>query len=534
MLEKIPFGKIILRYIKSSHKNDPGRTLFELALFLFALYYFLSSKKKENKSDYIKFTKKEIDELCAEWTPEPLVQEMGILEKWQNKSTPIIHGANGAHVSLKTGEKNVANLATLDFLNLNESQEIKKVAIDVIETSGVGACGPPNFYGTQDVHVRLEEDLAKFLGAELGIIYGQDFVTPGSVIPAFIKRGDLCVVDSGVNIAIQKALIVSRCDIEWYDHNDMEHLEQILTEVKPVVEKQKPLKRRMIVTEAIFANTGELADLPKIVELKNKFKYRLFLDESLSIGAIGKTGRGLAEHYDIPRSEIGITVGSLANSLASSGGFCVGSKVMVHHQRIASNAFVFSASLPPYSAKVGSQAIVEISTKVDSNGDSLLIKDLQAKTKLVFDKLSVIESPYFQISSSAYSPIIHFALRPEFREKLNLPPLYGNTYFLSTGKQSKSLNEFDQYFNGESFLLQKIIDKVLAKSNVLITRTKQILEHVNLPVLPPRLLINLNTGVSEKDLVHLTNILPTIFEEICSKLNNESDFLNLNNEIAQY
>ncbi|KAK7682903.1 hypothetical protein QCA50_013936 [Cerrena zonata] len=269
------------------------------------------------------------------------------LEKWELKSIPQVHGANGF-------------------------EDIKSAAKGVISSAGVGACGPPNFYGTQDVHVRLEEDLSNFLGTEQAIIYGQDFVTAGSVIPAFLKRGDLIIADSGINLAIQKALIVSRCDIEWYDHNDMDHLEQILTEVKPVLDKQKPIRRRFIVTEGLFANSGEIANLPRIVELKNKFKYRLFLDETLSIGTIGKTGKGIVEHFNIPRSEISITIGSMALSFASSGGFCVGVAPMVHHQRIQSNAYVFSASLPPYSAKVTSEAIKLITSKTTSSVKALL------------------------------------------------------------------------------------------------------------------------------------------------------------------
>ena len=87
------------------------------------------------------------------------------------------------------------------------------------------------------------------------------------------------------------------------------------------------------------------------------------MDESLSIGVLGGTGKGLPEHYGVSRDEISITIGSMANSFASSGGFCVGVNPMVHHQRISSNAYVFSASLPPYSAKVTSQAIRNFGTR---------------------------------------------------------------------------------------------------------------------------------------------------------------------------
>lgn len=535
-LEYIPGGGIILRYIKSSYQNDPIRSLLEFCLVLFALSYFLSSKKKENKSELVRFSRKEIDELCDEWEPAPLVNEVTELENWELKAVPEIIGQNGAHVNLNN--KTAVNLASQDFLNLNENDRIKESARVEIRSAGVGACGPPNFYGTQDVHVRLEEDLARYLDSEQAIIYGQDFVTAGSVIPAFLKRGDLCVVDSGVNIALQKALIVSRADIEWYDHNDVDHLEQILTQLKPVLDKQKPIRRRFIITEGLFANSGDIANLPRIVELKNKYKYRLFLDESLSIGVLGGTGKGLAEHYGVSRDEISITIGSMANSFASSGGFCVGVNPMVHHQRISSNAYVFSASLPPYSAKVTSQAIREILAPENldpTTGKSKLMVQLHKKTVDVYDKLeAALESLPMHIVSSPQSPMIHLGLREEVREQLNLPLMYGNSTFITTGKPAKLLNEFDEYLNLESFILQKIIDYVLEHEGILITRSKLILEHENLPVLPPHLLIMINLGVNAEELNRVVEVLPKAIESVFTNLKSEEDLLLLRDELINY
>ncbi|EGW33921.1 uncharacterized protein SPAPADRAFT_59307 [Spathaspora passalidarum NRRL Y-27907] len=528
-LGRIPGGQIILRYIKSSYQDDPIRSLFEMALVLFALSYFFSNMRLENKSELVKLSPSEIDELCQEWTPEPLVEPLTELEKWELKTIPEIQGHNGSHITLAGANEPVTNLASQDFLNLNENDHIKAAAKTHINQAGVGACGPPNFYGTQDVHVRLEEDLARFLGAEQAIIYGQDFVTAGSVIPAFLKRGDLCVVDSGVNIAIQKALIVSRADIEWYDHNDVEHLEEILTQLKPVLDKQKPIRRRFIITEALFATTGEIANLPRLVELKNEFKYRLFLDESLSIGVLGDHGRGLPEHFGVPRSEISITIGSMANAFASSGGFCVGATPMVHHQRIQSNAYVFSASLPPYSAKVTSQAIEEI-----ENEENKLIPSLHHSIMFVYNKLdhALLSTP-FMITSDPQSPMIHIQLHPDVRAKLNLPFNYGNTDFISKRKPSKSLNKFDHYFNAENFILQKIVDYVLQNGKILITRSKLILEHENLPVLPPHLLVNLKLGISDEEINNLEKILPKAIQVVMSSfdLNN---LPKLEEEIVQY
>ncbi|KAI5962639.1 LCB1 [Candida pseudojiufengensis] len=536
LIQKIPGGNIIVRYIKSSYQNDPVRSIFEYALFLFALSYFFSAKRKENKSEIVRFSKNEITELCEEWNPEPLIAEVDALEVWQLKSIPEIKGQNGSHIKLNGfGDETIVNLASQDFLDLNENTDIKEAAKTEIKLAGVGACGPPNFYGTQDVHVRLEEDLAKYLGTEQAIIYGQDFVTAGSVIPAFLKRGDLCVVDRNINLALQKALIISRADIEWFDHNDMDHLEQILTQLKPVLAKQKPIRRRFIVTEGLFANTGDIANLPDIVELKNKFKYRLFLDESLSIAVVGPKGKGLCDHFNIDPLEVSITIGSMANSLASSGGFCVGVEPMIHHQRISSNAYVFSASLPPYSAKVASRAIRIIQNTDSSDGKSVIVSKLHKLTDFAYKSISsALVDSSMSITSSPHSPIIHLALNEAYRSRLNLPLLYGNSTFVTTGKPSKHLNSFDDFLNVESFMLQKIIDYVLVNSKILITRSKLILEHENLPLIPPHLLININCGVSEEEISRLVEVLPKAIEEVTRNINNEDEFFALTDEIINY
>lgn len=119
---------------------------------------------------------------------------------------------------------------------------------------------------TPDVHVQLEQDLASFLGTESAIIYSQGFSTVSSVIPAFCKRGDIIVADRGINFIIQKGLQISRSTVRWYDHNDLNSLENVLQAVdKEMKKKRNPLTRRFIVTEGIFENDGAMIDLPKLV-----------------------------------------------------------------------------------------------------------------------------------------------------------------------------------------------------------------------------------------------------------------------------
>lgn len=153
-----------------------------------------------------------------------------------------------------------------------------------------------------DVHMALETDIARFLGTEKAIIYAQGFSTISSVIPAFSKRGDIIVADKGVNFAIQKGIQISRSTTKYYDHNNLDSLEATLKSVVAQYKRKRPLTRRFIITEGIFENDGQISNLKRLVELKRKYKFRLILDESLSVGTMGRNGRGLTELCDVPVS----------------------------------------------------------------------------------------------------------------------------------------------------------------------------------------------------------------------------------------
>lgn len=125
---------------------------------------------------------------------------------------------------------------------------------------------PDSFSLRPDVHTQLENDLANAVGQESAIIYAQAFSTASSVIPAFSKRGDIVVVDKAVNFGIQKGVQISRSTVKWFEPNDMEDLERVLKGVeRDAKRKGGPLKRRFIITEGIFENTGVLVNLPRIV-----------------------------------------------------------------------------------------------------------------------------------------------------------------------------------------------------------------------------------------------------------------------------
>ncbi|KAI0772737.1 serine palmitoyltransferase [Trametes elegans] len=504
---KLPGSAVVARYVKSSHQNDPGRTLLELILVIFAIRTLLQSRTRGDQSGkhFIQFDEKEIDDLVDEWSPEPLAQPLSPEEEADLAAVPVIVGPTGPKPRLANG-KTVINLASYNFTGLAGNEDIKTSAVETLKKYGLGSCGPPGFYGTQDVHIQLEQDIADFLGTEAAILYSQAFSTIASVIPAFCKRGDVIVADRGVNFAIQKGLQISRCTIRWYDHNDMKSLEHVLESVEKERRKRKgPLTRRFIVTEGIFDHDGVISDLPKLVELKKKFKYRLILDESISFGSIGRTGRGLTELYNVPASEVDMLVGSVANGLSSCGGFCAGSHVVVNHQRINGTSFVFSAAMPALLTVAASEGI-----NILRNTPSILstLQENVRAVRAILDRVDCITIP-----SHPASAVIHLQIR---WATLQLPgPTSG-----SPGKPSnphsvkpRDAPHFD--IELEERLLQDVVDEALAQG-VMITRAKR-LRGQELIEVRPSIRLALTAALSRKDCEKAANVVKAAFVKVIGK-----------------
>lgn len=216
-----------------------------------------------------------------------------------------------------------------------------------------------------------------------------------STIPAFAKRGDLLVVDDGASFALQSGAHLSRASVAWFRHNDVAHLEAVLARcVRDAGARGGALNRRFILVEGLYASHGDVAPLAAISALAARFKFRLLVDETLALGALpgGRWGRGAAEAAGLPGAGRGcggegdapgaaasaggggaplrapdIITGSLGATLGGVGGFCVGSREVVAHQRLNAAGYVFSASLPPYLA-AGALAALRLLERLESDG----------------------------------------------------------------------------------------------------------------------------------------------------------------------
>ncbi|KAI8333740.1 pyridoxal phosphate-dependent transferase [Chlamydoabsidia padenii] len=482
----IPGTTLAYDYLKTAYQDDPFRIALELFLVFFALRYMLSKKYKPH-DNAVKLTEKEVDELVEEWQPEALVPKLSTFDRFNLDKTPLIVGAQTAKTKVAGHSKPLMNLATTNYLNLVASDTIRQKAIETLKEYGVGTCGPPGFYGTLDIHMQLERDIARFLGTDEAIIYAQDFSTISSVIPAFSKRGDLLVVDDSVSFAIQKGVQISRSNVRWFKHNDMNDLERVLNDIQiDTLRNKKRLTRRFIVTEALSSNYGDVTPLPKLVELKKKFKYRLILDESHSIGVLGRRGAGACDHFGIDAKEVDMIVGSMA-ALCSSGGFCAGSVEIVDHQRLSGSAYCFSASLPAMLTIAASEAINMLTQQPH------LLRDLRERVQAFRHTLAhkSVDGLVDIDASNPEVPFFHIRIKP----------------FVLTNRGVTKREDEERW-------LQEVVDEC-ASQGVLVTRAKYVNDQER--ALPrPSIKIHLTAGLSKKENDKAATIVKSALTKILS------------------
>ncbi|BFG05680.1 serine palmitoyltransferase 1 [Drosophila madeirensis] len=350
-----------------------------------------------------RFTKEEEDSIIENYEPEPLVGETD--PNHPLLRTRVVTSKVGKRINVDGHD--CLNLGSHNYLGLLEDQDILEEACKSLRKYGVGSCGPRGFYGTMDVHLELEERIAKFMDLEEAIVYSYGFSTVASAIPAYAKRGDIIFVDEAVNFSIQKGLDASRSTIVYFKHNDVKDLERLLVEQekRDLKNPKKALKtRRFLVAEGIYMNTGEICPLPELVALRKQYKLRIFVDESISFGTLGKGGRGVTEHFNIDRNEIDLISAGMEGSMATIGGFCVGSHFIAEHQRLSGLGYIFSASLPPMLTQAAISALdrferePQIFEQLQTNA-WLLHKIFShfSKLRLCGDKLSPVKHLYLAL-----------------------------------------------------------------------------------------------------------------------------------------
>jgi serine palmitoyltransferase len=277
--------------------------------------------------------------------------------------------------------KDVLNMSSFDFFGMGSNPEVKQVARQALEKYGCGSCGPRGFYGTIDQHLEFEIEIAKFYNIDEAISYSDGSSSITSAIPAFSKKGDLLIIDDACNESICAGAYLSRSTVIYFKHNDMDDLRSKLQKVKEDDQNKKrdsTQQRRFIVVEGLYRNTGNLVKLPELKKIKEEFFYRVILDETLSFGTLGKTGKGVCEHFGMDIKDFEIVNIAMDTALGSIGGVCLGSREIVDHQRLSGAGYCFSASAPPFLSASAMKALdlikthgAELREKLRKNADVL-------------------------------------------------------------------------------------------------------------------------------------------------------------------
>lgn len=236
-----------------------------------------------------------------------------------------------------------------NYLGLTSHPEVVEAGIEALKKYGSGCSGSRFLNGTLDIHIELEKELAKFLGKEEVVTFSTGFQSNLGIISAVCGRNDIIVCDKENHASIYDACKLSYAKMERFNHNDMQDLERVLSGL----DKNKGV---LIVTDGVFSMSGEICNLPKIVELAKKYGARVMVDDAHAFGVIGKGGRGTASHFGL-EDEVDIIMGTFSKSLASLGGFVATSKSVANYIKHNSRPFIFSASIAPASVACARKAL---------------------------------------------------------------------------------------------------------------------------------------------------------------------------------
>ena len=235
------------------------------------------------------------------------------------------------------------------YSGLVSHPKVKEAAIEAIKKYGTGCAGSPFLNGTLDIHKRLEEKIAKYIGKEDVMIYSTGFGVNLGVVSTLTGREDYVITDDQDHASIVEGRRLSFSKILKYKHNDMESLENQL-------KKCEPDKVKLIVTDGVFSMEGDVAKLPEIVRLAKQYDAQVMVDEAHGIGVFGKGGRGTCNHFGVT-DDVDLIMGTFSKSFASLGGFIAGDNVIMNFLRHHSRSYIFTASITPASTAAASAAI---------------------------------------------------------------------------------------------------------------------------------------------------------------------------------
>jgi glycine C-acetyltransferase len=289
--------------------------------------------------------------------------------------------------------REVINLASNNYLGLTSDKRLRKASIEAVRNYGVGAGAVRTIAGTMKLHMELEEQIARFKNVEACVVFQSGFTANAGTVSAVLGKEDLIVSDELNHASIIDGARLSRATIKVFKHKDIQDCERILQEHANFPGK------KLIITDGVFSMDGDIAPLPLLCDLAEKYGCIMMVDDAHSSGVLGRGGRGTIDHLEC-HGRVQIQVGTLSKAIGSMGGYVCGSRDLIDFLYLRARPFLFSTSHPPATAAACQAAFALL----DSPEGEKLVKKLWTNTKF-FKKELKKRGFQFQTSETPIVPI---------------------------------------------------------------------------------------------------------------------------------
>ena len=266
--------------------------------------------------------------------------------------------------------RKVINLASNNYLGLTTHKALRKAAVEAAKTLGAGAGAVRTIAGTMKLHMQLEEQIAKFKNVEACVVFQSGFTANAGTVSAVLGKEDLIVSDELNHASIIDGARLSRATIKVFKHKDVKDCERILQEQASFPGK------KLIITDGVFSMDGDLAPLPELCALAEKYDCIMMVDDAHASGVMGRSGRGTVDHFEC-HGRVHIQVGTLSKAIGVMGGYVCGSRDLIDFLYLRARPFLFSTSHTPATAA----ACMAAFTVLDSPEGEKLVKKLWKNTK---------------------------------------------------------------------------------------------------------------------------------------------------------
>lgn len=266
--------------------------------------------------------------------------------------------------------REVINLASNNYLGLTTHKALRKASLDAVKRYGAGAGAVRTIAGTMKIHVELEEQIAAFKKVEACVVFQSGFTANAGTVSAVLGKEDLIVSDELNHASIIDGARLSRATIKVFKHKDVKDCERILQETASFPGK------KLIITDGVFSMDGDIAPLPELCDLAEKFGCIMMVDDAHASGVLGRGGRGTIDHFGC-HGRVHIQVGTLSKAIGAMGGYVCGSRDLIDFLYLRARPFLFSTSHPPATAAACQAAFALLASP---EGEKL-VKKLWANTK---------------------------------------------------------------------------------------------------------------------------------------------------------